>query len=136
MENYLPYPISSSSPSSSLSLNTSNLMNQLGFHDHDHNDGNGFMGLISQMDQKVQGNTSSGVSLSQASLEREKNLLGINGNINTKKNKTEKKAKKPKHAFQTRSQVDILDDGYRWRKYGQKAVKNNKFPRYVIYLFI
>ncbi|KAM1280622.1 hypothetical protein TB1_020788 [Malus domestica] len=25
--------------------------------------------------------------------------------------------------------IDILDDGYRWRKYGQKAVKNNKFPR-------
>ncbi|KEH21958.1 putative transcription factor WRKY family [Medicago truncatula] len=45
------------------------------------------------------------------------------------KKKGEKKAKKPKYAFQTRSQVDILDDGYRWRKYGQKAVKNNKFPR-------
>ncbi|KAL4570100.1 hypothetical protein LXL04_025751 [Taraxacum kok-saghyz] len=43
--------------------------------------------------------------------------------------KGEKKIRKPKHAFQTRSQVDILDDGYRWRKYGQKAVKNNKFPR-------
>ncbi|KAK8673417.1 hypothetical protein V6N13_111755 [Hibiscus sabdariffa] len=40
-----------------------------------------------------------------------------------------KKIKKPRYAFQTRSQVDILDDGYRWRKYGQKAVKNNKFPR-------
>nr|UVI62177.1 WRKY transcription factor [Rehmannia glutinosa] len=39
------------------------------------------------------------------------------------------KSRKPKYAFQTRSQVDILDDGYRWRKYGQKAVKNNKFPR-------
>nr|QIJ55481.1 putative WRKY transcription factor 75 [Cajanus platycarpus] len=34
-----------------------------------------------------------------------------------------------KYAFQTRSQVDILDDGYRWRKYGEKSVKNNKFPR-------
>ncbi|PQP94476.1 putative WRKY transcription factor 45 [Prunus yedoensis var. nudiflora] len=45
------------------------------------------------------------------------------------KNKGEKKTRKPKYAFQTRSQVDILDDGYRWRKYGQKAVKNNKFPR-------
>lgn len=40
-----------------------------------------------------------------------------------------KKMRKPRYAFQTRSQVDILDDGYRWRKYGQKAVKNNKFPR-------
>ncbi|EEF51756.1 probable WRKY transcription factor 75 [Ricinus communis] len=34
-----------------------------------------------------------------------------------------------RYAFQTRSQVDILDDGYRWRKYGQKTVKNSKFPR-------
>ena len=42
-----------------------------------------------------------------------------------------KKGKKQKFAFQTRSQVDILDDGYRWRKYGQKAVKNNKFPRFL-----
>ncbi|CAO2828968.1 unnamed protein product [Amaranthus hypochondriacus] len=40
-----------------------------------------------------------------------------------------KKGKKHRYAFQTRSQVDILDDGYRWRKYGQKAVKNSKFPR-------
>lgn len=45
--------------------------------------------------------------------------------------KREKKMRRPRHAFQTRSQVDILDDGYRWRKYGQKAVKNNKFPRYI-----
>ncbi|KAG6488992.1 probable WRKY transcription factor 75 [Zingiber officinale] len=43
--------------------------------------------------------------------------------------KKEKKARRHRFAFQTRSQVDILDDGYRWRKYGQKAVKNNKFPR-------
>uniref|UniRef100_A0A1J3GIG6 Putative WRKY transcription factor 75 n=1 Tax=Noccaea caerulescens TaxID=107243 RepID=A0A1J3GIG6_NOCCA len=42
---------------------------------------------------------------------------------------SKKKGKKQRFAFQTRSQVDILDDGYRWRKYGQKAVKNNKFPR-------
>ncbi|XP_016196743.1 probable WRKY transcription factor 50 isoform X2 [Arachis ipaensis] len=31
-------------------------------------------------------------------------------------------------AFQTRSVDDILDDGYRWRKYGQKAVKNSTYP--------
>ncbi|MED6186439.1 putative WRKY transcription factor 75 [Stylosanthes scabra] len=48
---------------------------------------------------------------------------------NNNKKKGEKKVRKPRYAFQTRSQVDILDDGYRWRKYGQKAVKNNKFPR-------
>ncbi|PSR87467.1 WRKY transcription factor [Actinidia chinensis var. chinensis] len=45
------------------------------------------------------------------------------------KKKGEKKIRKPRFAFQTKTQVDILDDGYRWRKYGQKAVKNNKFPR-------
>lgn len=56
-----------------------------------------------------------------------KELNVSSGKINIRKG--EKKIKKPKHAFQTRSQVDILDDGYRWRKYGQKAVKNNKFPR-------
>ncbi|KAK3135015.1 hypothetical protein QOZ80_5BG0413570 [Eleusine coracana subsp. coracana] len=40
-----------------------------------------------------------------------------------------KKASRPRFAFQTRSENDILDDGYRWRKYGQKAVKNSAYPR-------
>lgn len=30
---------------------------------------------------------------------------------------------------QTLSEIDILDDGYRWRKYGQKVVKGNPNPR-------
>lgn len=47
--------------------------------------------------------------------------------------KGDKKVKRHRFAFQTRSHVDILDDGYRWRKYGQKAVKNSKFPRFVIF---
>ncbi|PPS13514.1 hypothetical protein GOBAR_AA07067 [Gossypium barbadense] len=52
------------------------------------------------------------------------------GLLGTQKKKGDrKKIRKPRYAFQTRSKVDILDDGYRWRKYGQKAVKNNKFPR-------
>eukprot|EP00252_Welwitschia_mirabilis_P027335 TRINITY_DN9359_c0_g1_i1.p1 TRINITY_DN9359_c0_g1~~TRINITY_DN9359_c0_g1_i1.p1 ORF type:complete len:207 (+),score=32.19 TRINITY_DN9359_c0_g1_i1:128-748(+) len=41
----------------------------------------------------------------------------------------EKQKRQPRYAFQTRSEVDILDDGYRWRKYGQKSVKNNRYPR-------
>ncbi|CAL1398848.1 unnamed protein product [Linum trigynum] len=40
-----------------------------------------------------------------------------------------KSAARPRFAFQTRSADDILDDGYRWRKYGQKAVKNSAYPR-------
>ncbi|CAL9060335.1 unnamed protein product, partial [Musa banksii] len=35
----------------------------------------------------------------------------------------------PKVIFQTTSEVDLLDDGYRWRKYGQKVVKGNPHPR-------
>uniref|UniRef100_A0A7N0T7Z8 WRKY domain-containing protein n=1 Tax=Kalanchoe fedtschenkoi TaxID=63787 RepID=A0A7N0T7Z8_KALFE len=53
-------------------------------------------------------------------------MLGVNSNCSKR---CEKKARKPRYAFQTRSAVDILDDGYRWRKYGQKAVKNSTFPR-------
>jgi hypothetical protein len=35
----------------------------------------------------------------------------------------------------TKSEVDHLEDGYRWRKYGQKAVKNSSYPRYA-YVYI
>lgn len=34
----------------------------------------------------------------------------------------------------TKSEVDHLEDGYRWRKYGQKAVKNSPFPRFDLFL--
>jgi hypothetical protein len=37
--------------------------------------------------------------------------------------------KEPRVVVQTTSDVDILDDGYRWRKYGQKVVKGNPHPR-------
>uniref|UniRef100_A0A5B6YLU6 WRKY transcription factor n=1 Tax=Davidia involucrata TaxID=16924 RepID=A0A5B6YLU6_DAVIN len=45
------------------------------------------------------------------------------------KKKNTKRQKEPRFAFMTKSEVDHLDDGYRWRKYGQKAVKNSPFPR-------
>ena len=32
--------------------------------------------------------------------------------------------------FRTRSEVDVLDDGFKWRKYGKKAVKSSPNPRY------
>ena len=37
--------------------------------------------------------------------------------------------REPQIVVQTTSEVDILDDGYRWRKYGQKVVKGNPNPR-------
>ncbi|KAJ7968874.1 WRKY transcription factor [Quillaja saponaria] len=48
---------------------------------------------------------------------------------NKGKKKGEKKDKEPRFAFMTKSEVDQLEDGYRWRKYGQKAVKNSPYPR-------
>ncbi|XP_020101951.1 WRKY transcription factor WRKY24-like [Ananas comosus] len=37
--------------------------------------------------------------------------------------------REPRVVVQTMSDIDILDDGYRWRKYGQKVVKGNPNPR-------
>ncbi|KAM0903730.1 hypothetical protein ACQ4PT_018492 [Festuca glaucescens] len=34
-----------------------------------------------------------------------------------------------KIAFRTRSEEEVLDDGYKWRKYGKKSVKNSPSPR-------
>jgi len=44
--------------------------------------------------------------------------------------------REPRVVVQTVSEVDILDDGYRWRKYGQKVVKGNPNPRSVLILII
>lgn len=37
--------------------------------------------------------------------------------------------------FRTKSEVEILDDGFKWRKYGKKSVKNSPNPRYNFYAF-
>jgi len=37
--------------------------------------------------------------------------------------------REPRVIVQTTSEIDILDDGFRWRKYGQKVVKGNPNPR-------
>ncbi|XP_021722857.1 probable WRKY transcription factor 28 [Chenopodium quinoa] len=48
---------------------------------------------------------------------------------NKGKKKGGKKERDPRFAFMTKSEIDNLEDGYRWRKYGQKAVKNSPYPR-------
>ncbi|XP_049374462.1 probable WRKY transcription factor 20 isoform X1 [Solanum verrucosum] len=40
-----------------------------------------------------------------------------------------KPIREPRVVVQTVSEVDILDDGYKWRKYGQKVVRGNPNPR-------
>ncbi|GER24573.1 WRKY DNA-binding protein 28 [Striga asiatica] len=54
---------------------------------------------------------------------------GSKKDVKTRKKGVGKKEKQPRFAFMTKSEVDHLEDGYRWRKYGQKAVKNSPYPR-------
>lgn len=49
--------------------------------------------------------------------------------VSKPRKKGEKRPREPRFAFMTKSEVDHLEDGYRWRKYGQKAVKNSPYPR-------
>jgi hypothetical protein len=37
--------------------------------------------------------------------------------------------REPGVVVQTTSDIDILDDGYKWTKYGQKLIKGNPYPR-------
>ncbi|KAH6557358.1 hypothetical protein KP509_1Z119500 [Ceratopteris richardii] len=41
----------------------------------------------------------------------------------------QKRKREPRVALITKSEVEHLEDGFRWRKYGQKAVKNSPHPR-------
>ncbi|XVF02794.1 hypothetical protein REPUB_Repub04eG0204900 [Reevesia pubescens] len=126
MENFQGFFSSSSSALSASSLSL-NMTDSLGYGEFQDNKANGVLGLMEEMEvdaslnvHNISHNKSFAESNSFAGIETEEKLG---------KKKGDKKIRKPKYAFQTRSKVDILDDGYRWRKYGQKAVKNNNFPR-------
>ncbi|KAK2656002.1 hypothetical protein Ddye_009054 [Dipteronia dyeriana] len=54
--------------------------------------------------------------------------LGV-ATMKMKKMKARRKVREPRFCFKTMSEVDVLDDGYKWRKYGQKVVKNTQHPR-------
>nr|AFK48344.1 unknown [Medicago truncatula] len=64
----------------------------------------------------------------QADEDEEEEKQKTNKQLKTKKTNL-KRQREPRFAFMTKSEVDHLEDGYRWRKYGQKAVKNSPFPR-------
>ncbi|KAJ7943368.1 WRKY transcription factor protein [Quillaja saponaria] len=72
------------------------------------------------------------VSSSSSDDPTEKSTGSIAETPSTNKSKTkkgQKRIRQPRFAFMTKTEVDNLEDGYRWRKYGQKAVKNSPFPR-------
>ncbi|TKY73666.1 WRKY transcription factor 75 [Spatholobus suberectus] len=64
-----------------------------------------------------------------STLHVEKEVLRTQRKAISAQNESDKEINLHRYAFQTRSPVDVLDDGYQWRKYGKKIVKNNKFPR-------
>ncbi|XP_050208431.1 WRKY transcription factor 1 [Mercurialis annua] len=51
------------------------------------------------------------------------------GSHNVEPTPLDKPSGEPRVVVQTLSLVDIVNDGYRWRKYGQKMVKGNPNPR-------
>ncbi|OIW14296.1 hypothetical protein TanjilG_21436 [Lupinus angustifolius] len=53
-------------------------------------------------------------------------IEGENASISAPGSRT---VREPRVVVHTTSDIDILDDGYRWRKYGQKVVKGNTNPR-------
>ncbi|XP_077229776.1 putative WRKY transcription factor 75 [Tasmannia lanceolata] len=123
MESYfkLFLPSSSSLPPPHVSPFSSNMVNTNPFT-NPHDNSSGFLGLNTEKNVPRSDCNVTNSSQKEPSHESE-------NEVKPSKKKAEKKVRKPRYAFQTRSQVDILDDGYRWRKYGQKAVKNNKYPR-------
>jgi hypothetical protein len=38
----------------------------------------------------------------------------------------------PRIVMQNSVDSEILGDGFRWRKYGQKVVKGNPYPRFIL----
>lgn len=131
MDNYPPTMFQSSSSTlpqsnshSSPPFNTAAMSSQhTPQDDHLINPNNTYVGLIST----VENNTGADQTATMANNNNNNNIAITGSESGTKKTR-----RQGRYAFQTRSQVDILDDGYRWRKYGQKAVKNNKFPRSII----
>lgn len=41
----------------------------------------------------------------------------------------------PRTVMQNSVDSEILGDGFRWRKYGQKVVKGNPYPRFILFFF-
>ncbi|GAB4857435.1 WRKY transcription factor [Ancistrocladus abbreviatus] len=79
-------------------------------------------------DQQTAGSSSSTVANSSNGGEGGNRGSGGRSKIG-RGSRAKKKAVPPRFAFHTRSSEDVLDDGYKWRKYGQKAVKYSTHPR-------
>ncbi|CAK7347759.1 unnamed protein product [Dovyalis caffra] len=107
----------SSQISQPLNTNTTTTTNiHMGFSNNDQQVGT--LDPKASSDENCTGNNNDGNNSWWRSSSSDKNKL-----------KVRRKLREPRFCFQTRSDVDVLDDGYKWRKYGQKVVKNSLHPR-------
>ncbi|KAL1190935.1 putative WRKY transcription factor 48 [Cardamine amara subsp. amara] len=86
--------------------------------------------VSSSSNEAANDNNNSGKEVLEKNQEEEnqREQKGTKPQLKAKK-KNQKKTREARFAFLTKSDIDNLDDGYRWRKYGQKAVKNSPYPR-------
>ncbi|XP_054777283.1 WRKY transcription factor SUSIBA2-like [Prosopis cineraria] len=84
---------------------------------------------LASQDDDEDGATQGSISLEEdadeelESKRRKKEICLIDSNFGSRA------VREPRVVVQIESELDILDDGYRWRKYGQKVVKGNPNPR-------
>ncbi|CAI0438898.1 unnamed protein product [Linum tenue] len=98
------------------SVETPELSSAVASHEEDDDDGitQGSISVGSYIDEEE--------SDSKRSFRKIESCLG-------ESNVSSRAVREPRVVVQIESEVDILDDGYRWRKYGQKVVKGNPNPR-------
>lgn len=56
-------------------------------------------------------------------------FLTVCRNENKSKGSLRGSSSRSRVAFRTKSELEVLDDGYKWRKYGRKKMKNSPNPR-------
>ncbi|CAI9783647.1 unnamed protein product [Fraxinus pennsylvanica] len=80
--------------------------------------GDGEAGAVSQSSTEICDENDS----CRDSKRQKREISGVDDNLN-------KPNCESRHVVQTISEIDVVNDGYRWRKYGQKFVKGNPNPR-------
>jgi len=63
-----------------------------------------------------------------------KSLFRKNENLSNEVALSEEGLVEPRIVMQSFTDSEILGDGFRWRKYGQKVVNGNPYPRFIIIL--
>ncbi|GLT68911.1 hypothetical protein SLA2020_411040 [Shorea laevis] len=93
-----------------------------GFEEEDHSSSQSM--VSSEYKRKGSGSGSGGPNGSNDATSRNSDIKYKNEGVRKNKIGAEHRI-----AFRTKSEMEVLDDGYKWRKYGKKSVKNSPNPR-------